>query len=106
LVWSGTPKLDEGRVVGMRYEPANTQVMMMPVVISNGRTTTTMIVPYYIYDDEDWVLTVTGTLENGKQRTEDWYISRSAYESLEIGDEVCTTDCGASRNDPHRKERK
>lgn len=105
LVYLGMPKLDHGVVVAKRYEPASNTMMLLPISVSNGRTTSVIMVPYNIYDDEDWVITVTGTLDNGKTRTEDWYLCQSDYNKIQEGDSVDRRECGAVTEDPHTKER-
>lgn len=53
-------RLEEGYVVEKWYEPTDTYVAFMPLVISNGNTTTTIIMPYIITDYEDWCVKIKG----------------------------------------------
>lgn len=83
LIYS-TPVLDEGVVIDKTYEPANTTYIYQKV----GD------VSYYqpIWDDEDWILRVQGTTDEGKARTENWEVSREQWERAEIGDRVTRTE--------------
>lgn len=105
LVLSCMPRLDNGVVVSKRYEPATSTVMIMPLILSNGKTTTMIMVPYVVYDDPDWVLTVTGDDDRGERITEDWYISELQYSRVSVGDEVNRAKVSAKTEDPHQKTR-
>lgn len=41
-----------------------------------------------IVDDEDWILRVEGITAEGKDRVENWEITRETYDQVEIGDRV------------------
>lgn len=74
------PVLDEGVVVDKWYEPRRTTYMYCK--IGNVH----QMVP--IVDDEDWVLRVEGITAEGKDRVENWEITRETYDQTEIGDRV------------------
>ena len=88
LAWLAfiTPKLTAGEVINKHYEPARTYVAMMPIATSTGKTTITTMVPYVIYDNEDWVVTIGGTREDGEYDTKRIYITESYFNSVEYGD--------------------
>ena len=98
-------KLEKGTVVNKHYEPERTYLQMMPIVISNGKTTTTMLIPYYITDNEDYVLHVKGYYK-GEEIKEEVYVTKECYNSLQNGDLwLKTDDCSFSdiNNDKRRK---
>lgn len=90
--------LEEGEVVGKHYEPYNEYIMMMPITISTGKTTSTMMIPYFIQDNEDFVLHVKGEYK-GKERIEEVYVSKACYTQMQNGDRwYKTEDCSFSDN--------
>jgi hypothetical protein len=66
--------LKQGKIVNKHYEPTRTYTMLMPTVIGK----TTILIPYIMHDDEDWVLTVEGVYD-GEMRTENVYVSPQCY---------------------------
>lgn len=74
------PILDEGVVVEKYHEKASTTYMYRKIGSVH------QMVP--IVDDEDWVIEVRGTTENGKERTERWEVPEETWKHVEIGDTV------------------
>lgn len=74
------PILDEGVVVEKYHEEASTTYMYRKIGSVH------QMVP--IKDDEDWVLEVRGTTEEGKERTERWEVPEETWNCAEIGDTV------------------
>lgn len=79
-VIESAPILAEGVVVEKYHENASTTYMYRK--IGNVH----QMVP--IGDDEDWVLEVRGTTEEGKERTERWEVPEETWNHVEIGDTV------------------
>lgn len=77
---SAMPVLDEGVVVEKYHEGARTTYMYRRI------GTVHQMVP--VKDDEDWVLEVRGTTEEGKERTERWEVPEGTWKRVEIGDTV------------------
>ena len=97
-------ELTEGEVVGKYYEPDRTFVMLMPMAISCGQSCiSTMMIPYIMYDDEDYVLIISGRDRNGNLITEEWYVDKDTYEKAETGRREVFESSGASRDDDHEK---
>ena len=95
-------KLEEGVVVAKWYEPTHTYVALMPLVISNGKTTTTMMIPYVITDYEDWCVKIKGKYKD-EERIETIYVSQKLYEYLSIGSHLkLTDDCSMSDDNNHK----
>lgn len=59
-------KLEYGEVVSMNVEPESNQLILVPMMISSGKTITTIMQQYWVFDDEDFVLTVRGHDDNGQ----------------------------------------
>ena len=102
LCLSSCNKLEEGDVVEKWYEPTHTYVALMPLIISNGKTTTTMMIPYVITDYEDWCVKIKGKYKE-EERIETIYVSRKQYECLSIGSHLkLTDDCSMSDDNNHK----
>lgn len=106
LLCGCTPKLTEGNVYQKEYREADSTLIMMPVVISNGKTTTTIMRPYYIFHPDRYVIFIRRYNEETKTfETEDYYVSREAYESVDIGDYfVFSDDLGTDEERIQKKE--
>ena len=75
-----------GVVEAKRYEPPSNFIMLMPIVISNGKTTSTIFIPYVFYDDEDFVVTIGGPNSKGEYDTKRYYVDKATYNELSVGD--------------------
>jgi len=100
----GCNKLDEGIVIEKWYEPTQTNLMMMPITISNGKTFTTTYMPYYVTDSEDWCVKIKGKY-NGKERIETVYLTKIMYDGLQVGDYLKLGD-GCNTEDTNNSKRK
>lgn len=66
------------------------------LIISNGKTTTTMMIPYVITDYEDWCVKIKGKYKD-EERIEIIYVSQKQYERLSIGSHLkLNDDCSLS----------
>lgn len=81
--------LEYGTIVKKWYEPQRDYMMLMPRTISNGKTTMTTMTPYYINDNEDWCIKVTGIGTKGDTITRTYYVTPTAYDTLSIGKFIC-----------------
>jgi len=101
----GCNHLNEGTVVGKHYEPMQQNMMLMPMVMSNGKTTTTMMIPYFVTDNEDYVLHIKGTYK-GEEVIEQVYTSKECYEKMQNGDTWTKTDYCSFSDNNNTKERR
>jgi len=100
-------QLTEGEIVSKHHEPAQDIMMFIPIAMSCGQNcTTTMMIPYWVHDDEDWILTVTGQDEKGRTLTEDWYVTEQEYNAAPVGRHEVFDGKTASKSDEHEKLRK
>lgn len=77
--------ITEGEVYEKEYKEEHTSVMMLPLVISNGKTTTTTMIPYVVYYPDRYVIRIKAYCED-RWETEDFYVSKSVYDEINIGD--------------------
>lgn len=93
--------LDKGTVIEKNYEPPRTYVTLMP--ISTGKTV--IMIPYIIYDNEDYILTVEGVKDEDVIH-ENVYVSEDCYKSLSIGETWNKTEDCSFNDDNNVKKRK
>ena len=96
----------EGEVYEKEYREAYTTVMMLPLVISNGKTTSTIIVPYFVHYPDRYVVFIKA-YQDEEWKTEDFYVSKEVYDSINIGDMfLYDEERGDLQDEPYTKERK
>lgn len=91
LVWIivdavSPPNLTEGEVYEKEFIPAHSQMMIIPIIISNGKTTTTIMMPYMYHYLDSWVIRIKD-FQDEKWVTEDFYVSKDVYDAVTIGSE-------------------
>lgn len=74
------PTITEGVVTKLEHFPEDSDVIMMPMVISTGKTTTTIMTPTYVHHPESFRVVI----KNGKE-TEDFYVDKKTYKQLKVG---------------------
>lgn len=97
--------LKEGDVVEKWYKPTTKYMIYQPIIISDGKTTTTIPMYYWVTDNEDWCVKIKGTYK-GKDKTETVYVSPQQYECLQVGNHlVLGKDCSLSDDNNTQVER-
>jgi hypothetical protein len=97
--------MEYGNVVEKWHEPKTNSMMIMPIVIPSGKTYTTIMVPYYIQDNEDWCVKVTGIGEKGDTITKTYYVTPAAYDTLSIGKFFCVDGaCNEDNNNVKKRQ--
>ena len=100
-----SPKITSGEVYDKEHRDAFFTVSVYPVVTYNGKTSTTIMVPYTVYYPERWVIFIK-SFEGGEWLTEDFYVSESVYNSISIGDMFeYDENRGDLTDEPHTKEK-
>ena len=98
--------ITEGEVYEKEYREEYTTIMMLPMVISNGKSTTTTMVPYFIHYPERYVIFIKA-YQDEEWKTEDFYVSKEVYDSTNIGDMfLYDEERGDLQDEPYTKERK
>lgn len=98
-------KLTEGEVYGKEFKEARTQVMMIPIVYSNGKTTTTRIIPYMYYYPDRWIIRIREPNGDGTYMTDEYYTTKEIYDSVNIGDTFSYDPDRDFENEPYTRER-
>lgn len=81
-------KLTEGEVINKEFKEAHTQVMVIPVVHSNGKSTWTQMIPYIYYYPDTWEITIQKwDEENQEMLKATWRVTEDVYNMVNIGDE-------------------
>lgn len=75
-----------GEIINKEHNEPYRQLLMLPVHISNGKTSTTILVPYWIFHEENWKIEIKGKNKDGKIDTETYYITEDLYDNISIGD--------------------
>jgi hypothetical protein len=104
LCLSSCNKLEEGDVIEKWYEPTRTYATVMPILISNGKTTSTIMVPHMVTDYEDWVIKIRGKY-NGEDRIETIYVGQKQYECLSVGSHLKLSEDCSTHDDNNQKVR-
>lgn len=90
-----------GTITEKWHEPARTYMMLMPV--STGKVT--VLIPYFIYDNEDWCIKVNGVTEKGDTVNRTYYVSPEAYDTLNVGKFICIDGNCNEKDNNNTKER-
>lgn len=80
--------------------------MILPRIILNGKTTSTIMVPYFVDYPDRYVIFIKA-YQDEEWKTEDFYVSKEVYESTNIGDMfLYDEERGDLQDEPYTKERK
>lgn len=98
-------KITHGEVYEKEHREAHNTVMVLPLVISNGKTTSTIMIPYIVHYPERWVIFIKAF--NGEEWvTEDFYVSKDVFDTVQVGDMFeFDEDRGDLEDEPYTKER-
>lgn len=96
--------IHEGEVVAKRYEEATRRFMLMPVAFPTGKTVSVRMIPFLIYDDEDFIVNIQ-KYDGEETRTRTLYVTQEVFNAVSIGSWL-VVDERMDSNDPDIKERK
>lgn len=98
--------ITEGEVYEKEYREAHTQVIVFPLIISNGKTSSTIMIPYFVHYPDRYVIFIKA-YQDEEWKTEDFYVSKEVYDSINIGDMfLYDEERGDLQDEPYTKERK
>lgn len=98
--------ITEGEVYEKEYREEYTAVVMLPWVISNGKSSTKTMIPYIVRYPDRYVIFIKA-YQDEEWKTEDFYVSKEVYDSINIGDMFLYDEKrGDLQNEPYTKERK
>jgi hypothetical protein len=89
IVLLSCEKLQYGNVIEREYHPEYTSTMLLPMVVSTGKTTTIIMIPYFVHHNESWSIDVKGTGVKGHTLTRTFYIDKLAFDTTKIGTFIC-----------------
>lgn len=98
--------ITEGEVYEKEYREEYTAVVMLPLVISNGKSSTITMIPYIVRYPDRYVIFIKA-YQDEEWKTEDFYVSKEVYDSINIGDMfLYDEERGDLQDEPYTKERK
>lgn len=83
---SNNTPLPSGLVTAKVYEPSHTNIILMPMTIQSGNTTTTIMQTYVITEPERWVVTIEPYDKEGKPlEVQKIFVKKEVFDSLQLG---------------------
>nr|DAU83755.1 MAG TPA: protein of unknown function (DUF4969) [Caudoviricetes sp.] len=80
--------ITQGEVIEKEFTPSHTEVMLVPLVHSNGKTSYTTLVPFIYSYSDSWKITIQSyDKETGENSTATYRVTENVYNSVEIGSE-------------------
>lgn len=80
------PKIKEGEVYDKNNTPAHSMMIMMPIVHTTGKTTTTTIIPMWFYYPESWSISYRAfNTKTNKWDNATVWVDRDIYNQVTIG---------------------
>ena len=98
-------KLTEGEVYEKEFKKATTQIRLIPIVTSNGKYTTTRLIPYTYYYPDRWIIRIREPNGDGTYTTDEYYTTKEVYDSVNIGDTFSYDPDRDIENEPYTRER-
>ena len=80
-----SPRITEGEVIDKEFSPAHSITSASPVMISNGKSITTILVPRTYTYPAEWRITILGYDEDGNRVTETFRVTEEVFDATEIG---------------------
>lgn len=85
VVLAGCGKqLTEGEVYEKQFIPAHTQRMVIPHRIYNGKTSTTILIPYIRYYPDTWKVYIKA-FQDDEWKTTSYCVPEDTYNQVQIG---------------------
>lgn len=88
LSWSCT-ELKSGCVVEKWNEPEHSYTTFIPMVTSTGKSSSVILIPYFIHDNADYCVRVEGVSNEGDTITQTFFVNALEYDTISVGDFVC-----------------
>lgn len=98
--------ITEGEVINKTFTPAHSSVQIIPIVTSNGKTTSTTMIPYVYYYDDKWEITIQDYNEDAEEmETATYRVTEEVYNSVEIGAEFIYSEDMQPNTPEYTRER-
>ena len=80
--------ITSGEVVTKTFKPAHTQLLMLPMSVYNGKSISTVLVPYTYYYSDSWEVTIQQHDKTQNKMLQATYrVAEEVYNDIEIGAE-------------------
>lgn len=105
LVLTGcSSKITEGEVYQKEFKPEYTEVRIIPMCISNGKTMHTIMIPFtYRYPDR-YIVYIKKYIDN-EWKTANYYVTKEIYETVNIEDQFKYVEGRDLSEEPYTRER-
>lgn len=88
ILMSGcTQKISRGEVIEKEFVPAHTSMMIIPVVRTNGKTTSTTMIPYVYYYADRYTIKIAGYDKDGEHCSAAYRVTKEVFDAVELGAE-------------------
>lgn len=79
--------ITEGTVIEKKHHVADSTIIMMPIMRSDGKTVTTQMIPMTKYYPEAWEIKIANyDKKSNKEVNNSFYVSKNVYESVAVKD--------------------
>ena len=80
--------ITEGEVISKEFTPAHTQIMFIPIVHTNGKTSYTTLIHFIYYYNDKWEVTIQQYDDEQKEMLSATYrITEEVFDAVTIGSE-------------------
>lgn len=98
-------KLTRGEVYEKNFTEAHTQIVMVPFVHSNGKTSYTTMMPMYYHYPDTWEIAIKAwDPEKERWRKQSYYVTEEVYKTVNIGDEFQYSKESCWENERYTRE--
>ena len=98
-------KITRGEVIDKKFTPCHSEVKFIYVVTSNGKTSSTKMIPYVYRYPDTYTITITAMDEDGNRQKATYRVTKEVFETVQIGDEfIYTKDMEPSEPEYRREE--
>lgn len=80
-------QITKGEVVDKTFSSAHVQTVLVPVCISNGKSTMTYFIPYVYHYPDTWTITISGPGEDGETETATYRVTQEVFDAVPLGAE-------------------
>lgn len=80
-------QITKGEVVDKTFSSAHVQTVLVPVCISNGKSTMTYFIPYVYHYPDTWTITISGPGEDGETETATYRVTQEVFDAVPMGAE-------------------
>ena len=87
LLAACSEQIVKGEVVDKTFSPAHVRTVLIPICISNGKTTRTYFIPYVYHYPDTWTIIISGPGEGGKTETATYRVTQEVFDAVPLGAE-------------------